>query len=60
MLHTRFQASEASGYEEDFLIFSTYFYGSNLGLSKCGHFGPQGHPLIKLGRGPLGNATYYI
>ena len=34
MLHTLFQASEASGSgEEDFLIFSTYFYDSNLGLS---------------------------
>ena len=25
-----------------------------------GHFGPQGHHLNKLGRGPLGNATYQI
>ena len=31
MLHTKFQASEPRGSEEDFLIFFTYFYGSNLG-----------------------------
>ena len=26
----------------------------------AGPFGPQGHHLNKLGRGPLGNATYQI
>ena len=32
MLHPRFQASKPSGSEEeDFLIFSMYFYGLNLG-----------------------------
>ena len=32
MLHTKFQASKPSGSEdEDFLIFSMYFYSSNLG-----------------------------
>ena len=37
MLHTSFQAYEAVVYEEeDFLIFSTYFYESNLGLSGVG------------------------
>ena len=36
MLQTKFQTSEASGSEEeDFRIFSTYFYDSNLGLSFC-------------------------
>ena len=41
MLLTFFQASEASGSEEeDFWIFSTYmyFYGPNLGLSEAGLF----------------------
>ena len=46
--------------EKDFSILSTYFNDSNLGLSGAGHFGLQGHHLNKLGRGPLGNATYYI
>ena len=41
MLHTQFQASELSGSEEeDFLKFSMYFYGSNLGLQARGHLGP--------------------
>ena len=32
MLHTEFPASKPSGLEEeDFLIFSMYFYGLNLG-----------------------------
>ena len=32
MLHAKFQASKPSGSEvEDFLIFSMYFYGLNLG-----------------------------
>ena len=39
MLQTKFQTSEARGSEEeDFLIFSTYFYDSNLGLSGVGPF----------------------
>ena len=39
MLQTKFQTSEASGSEEeDFWIFSTYFYDSNLGLSGAGPF----------------------
>ena len=34
MLHTLFRASE----KEEFWIFSTYFYDSNLGLSRMGPF----------------------
>ena len=42
MLQTKFQTSEASGSEEeDFWIFSTYFYDSNLGLSGAGSFCTQ-------------------
>ena len=33
MLHTKFQASEASGSEEDSDYFSIYFFGLNLGPS---------------------------
>ena len=37
MLQTKFQTSEACGSEEeDFWIFSAYFYNSNLGLSGAG------------------------
>ena len=57
MLQTKFQTSEASGSEEeDFWIFSTYFYDSNLGLSGRSHFVP--HHLNTFGRRPLDNATY--
>ena len=57
MLQTKFQTSEASGSEEeDFWIFYTYFYDSNLGLSGGGHFVP--HHLNTFGRRPLVNATY--
>ena len=61
MLHTKFQASEPSGSkEEDFLIYSIHFYGSNLGPLARGHLGPWDLHLNKLGRGALGNATYQI
>ena len=62
MLHTKFQASEPSGSEEeDFWIFeyiSMNFYGSNPGPTGLGpswtlHFN-------KLRKGLLGNATYQI
>ena len=47
MLHTLFQTSEASGSEgADFLIFSTYFYDLNLGLSGKG-------PVCTCTSGPL-------
>ena len=52
MLHSRFQASEPSGSEEeDFLIYYYVFLNG-------GHIGPQGHHMSKLVRGALGNATY--
>ena len=36
MLHTKFQASEQSGSEEEDFFFSIYFYGLNLGPSGVG------------------------
>ena len=37
MLHNKFQASDENGSEdEDFRIFSLYFYGSNLGPPVAG------------------------
>ena len=38
------QASEVSGSEEDFWIFSTYFYDSKSGLSGAGPFWTPGPP----------------
>ena len=43
MLQSKFQASKPSGSEEeDFLIFSMYFYGLNLGLPGAGLSWPLG------------------
>ena len=59
MRHTEFQASKPSGSEETgFLIFSMYFYCSNLGPTDRGHLAPWDLHLNKIGKGPLGNATY--
>ena len=58
MLYTKFQAPEpSSSGEEDFL--NIFLFWSQ-DPPPQGHFGPQGHHLNKLGRGPLGNATYQI
>ena len=58
MLHTKFQAPKPSGFEEE--DFEVYFIFERKTLPPQGHFGPQRHHLNKLGRGPLGNATYQI
>ena len=43
-----------------FEYFSMHFYGLNLRPLTRGHLGPWDLHLNKLGRGPLGNATYQI
>ena len=54
MLHTKFQAPEpSSSGEEDLEVYFIFDLPPP-------HFGPQGHHSNKLGRGPLGNATYQI
>ena len=62
MLHTKFQASEPSSSEEE--DFEVYFIFEPKTPPPPpppqGHFGSQGHHSNKLGRGPLGNATYQI
>ena len=59
MLHTKFQASEpSSSGEEDFKVY--FIFEPKTPPPPQGHFGPQGHHSNKLGRGPLGNATYKI
>ena len=58
MLHTKCQAPEpSSSGEEDFEV---YFNFEPKTPPPQGHFEPQGHHSNKLGRGPLGNATYQI
>ena len=62
MLHTKFQASKPSGSEvEDFLIFFYVFLWlepMTPGQRPSWTLGPSIR--YKLGRGPLGNATYQI
>ena len=58
MLHTKFQAPEpSSSGEEDFEV---YFIFEPKTPRRRAYNGPQGHHSNKLGRGPLGNATYQI
>ena len=60
MIHTQFQASKPSGSEEeDFLIFflCISMVQTQDPLAR-GHLGPWDLHLIKLGKGPLGNAIY--
>ena len=59
MLHTQFQAPESSiSEEEDFYVY--FISEPKTHPPPQGHFGPKGYHLNKLGRGPLGNATYNI
>ena len=61
MLHTKFQPSKQSGSEKKiFEHFSMYFYGLNLGPPGMGHLRTWDLHLNKIGKGPLGNATYQI
>ena len=61
MLHTKLQASKPSDYEEeDFLIFFYVFLWFEPTTLTRGHLGPWDLHLNKLGRSPLGNATYQI
>ena len=59
MPHTKLQASEPSGFEGEIVeCFSMYFFGSNLRLQAQGHLEPWDLHLNKIGKRPLGNATY--
>ena len=62
MLHTELQASKPRGSEKEyfFFIFSMYFYDLNQGPQVRDHLGPWDLHLNKIGKGPLGNATYQI
>ena len=55
MLLTKFQAPEANGFEEeDFFVFSMYFFGSNPGARPFWNLRLH---LNKLSKGPLGNVS---
>ena len=60
-LHTKYQGSGPCGFRQE------YFFHISPYISLCktcdpgaGPFWPQGLNLNKLGRGPLGDATYQI
>ena len=50
---------KALGQEDIFMFFPIYAYLKHVTPGQ-GHILPQGHNLIKLGRGLLGDATYQI
>ena len=52
MLHTKLEASEPSGSEEEDFDFFYVFYGLNLRPLAQGYLGPWGLCLNKLGKGP--------
>ena len=61
MLHTKFQASKPSGSEEeDFfkIFFYVFLWFKHRTLWPKDHLGPRDLHLNKLGKRPLGNATY--
>ena len=54
ILHTKYQGSRHCGFrQEDFFMLLPI-------LAYVKHVPPQGYNLNKLGRGPLGDATYQI
>ena len=58
MLHTKYQSSVPSSFREEFWSLLSLFLCSNMWPPGRGQFWPQGHHMNKLGRGPLGDATY--
>ena len=52
MLHTQYERSRLSGFRVEYFL---RFSHENQGVTI---FGPGGHDLNKLGRGPLGDNTY--
>ena len=54
MLHTEYQGSKPCGFRQDLFMFLP------MKAYVRAHFGPQGHYLNTLGRGPLYDATDQI
>ena len=61
MLHTKYQGSMPCGFRQEnvFMFLPIKAYVKHV-TTVPGHFWPQVHNLNKLGRGPLGDATYQI
>ena len=60
ILHTKYQGSRPCGFRQDFfMLLPILAYVKHVTLGR-GHFWPLGYNLNKLGRGPLGDATYQI
>ena len=61
MLHTKYYGSRPCGFRQEdfFMFFPIYAYVKHV-TPRWGHFLPQTHNLNKLGRGPLGDATYQM
>ena len=61
MLHTKYQDSRPYGFrQEDFFYIFPYISLCKTCDPAANLFWPQGYNLNKLGRGPLGDATYQI
>ena len=61
MPYIKYQSSRPSSFrEEEFCNFLSLFLCSNLWPPGQAQFWPKGHHMNKLGRGPLGDATYQI
>ena len=61
ILHTKYQGSSPCGFrQEDFFHVAPYISLCKTCDPGLGPFWPQGYNLNKLGRGPLGDATYQI
>ena len=62
VLHTKYQGSEAVRFQTRrfYHAFSFISLRKTYDPHRQGKFSPQGDNLIKLGRGPLGDATYQI
>ena len=61
MLHTKYQGSRPYGFRQEdfFMFFPIKAYAKHV-TPGAALFWPQGHNLNKLGRGPIGGATYQI
>ena len=61
MLHTKYQGSRPCGFrQEDFFMFLHILDYVKHVTPSWSQFWPQGHNLIKIGRGLQGDATYQI
>ena len=61
MLRTKYQGSRPCGFRQvDLFMFLPILVYVNHVILGAGHFWPKGHNLIRLVRGPPGDATYQI